>query len=232
VRAPYPAGQPTLDGRAARSARTREAVVRALLGLISEGDLRPTAGRIAERAGISLRSVYVHFDDLDDLFVAASHEQRGRVAALIRVLPTTGPFEARLDAFVDQRARVLEAIAPVAKATALHEPFSPALAAASTSARQLGRAELEHVFATELADLEPTIRVPALDACDTLTNSDSWDTLRVRRGLSFGAAAATTATALRLLLRPDAHTNSRHRARRWRVRPPGPPEGSGGEEHR
>jgi TetR/AcrR family transcriptional regulator of autoinduction and epiphytic fitness len=207
-------------------------VVRALLGLISEGDLRPTAGRIAERAGISLRSVYVHFDDLDDLFLAAAREQRGRVVALVRKLPSTGPFEARLEAFVDQRARVLEAIAPVAKATALQEPFSPALAAASTSARQLGRAELEEVFAAELANLDATTRHHALDACDALTTSDTWDTFRVRRGLPPHAAAATLSAALRVLLRPPATTTTHQRARRWRTRPPATPAGSGGEERR
>jgi AcrR family transcriptional regulator len=232
VRAPIPAEQPTLDGRAARSARTRDAVVRALLGLISEGDLRPTAGRIAERAGISLRSVYVHFDDLDDLFQAAASEQRGRVAALTRVLPSTGPFEARLELFVEQRTRVLEAIAGVAKAATLQEPFSPALAASSTTARNLGRAELQHVFGDELAALDPATRDHALEACDALTNSDTWDTLRVRRGLAQSEAAATLETALRSLLHRGATTVDPEMVRRWRVRPPAGPPGSGGEERR
>jgi AcrR family transcriptional regulator len=241
VQAPLPARQPTLDGRAARSARTRDAVVRALLGLIAEGDLRPTAGRIAERAGISLRSVYVHFDDLEDLFVAAASEQRGRVLALARALPATGPFETRLHDFVEQRTRVLEAIAGVAKAAALQEPFSPALAATSKSARQLGRAELEHIFATELARLDADIHEHALEACDALTNSDTWDVLRVRRGLTTTAAAATLTSALRLLLRPSdapataptaAPAAAPHRARRWRARPPATPPGPGGEERR
>jgi TetR/AcrR family transcriptional regulator of autoinduction and epiphytic fitness len=233
VQAPLPVRQPTLDGRAARSARTRDAVVRALLALIAEGDLHPTAGRIAERAGISLRSVYVHFDDLEDLFVAAAGEQRGRVLALTRVLPSTGPFETRLEDFVEQRARVLEAIAGVAKAAALQEPFSPALAATSKSARQLGRAELEHVFATELAQLDPETHAQALEACDALTNSDTWEVLRVRRGLAPEAATATLKTALRLLLRPaDPTTPAAHRARRWHARPPAKPPGSGGEERR
>jgi TetR/AcrR family transcriptional regulator of autoinduction and epiphytic fitness len=206
--------------------------VRALLALISEGDLRPTAGRIAERAGISLRSVYVHFDDLDDLFLAAAREQRGRVGALIRQLPATGPFPMRLAVFVDQRARVLEAIAAVAKATSLQEPFSPALAASSKAARALARAELERVFATELADLDPPVRAHALDACDLLSTSDNWDYLRVRRGLDPAEAAATLSTSLRLLLRPDATTTAGQRARRWRVRPPETPDGAGGEERR
>lgn len=206
-------------------------MVRALLGLISEGDLRPTAGRIAERAEISLRSVYVHFDDLDDLFLAASREQRARVFALVRKLPCTGPFEVRLEAFVDQRARVLEAIAGVAKATGLQEPFSPALAAASKSARDLGRVELEEVFAIEIAELDAA-RPHALDASDALTNSDTWEYLRVRRGLPPQEAAATLSTSLRLLLRPEVPAQARQRARRWRTRPPVTPAGSGGEERR
>ena len=244
MRDPSPLGQPTLDGRSARSARTREAVVRALLALISEGDLRPTAGRIAERAGISLRSVYVHFDDLDDLFLAAAREHRGGVFALTRELSTSGPFETRLEAFVDQRARVLEAIAPVARAATLQEPFSPALAATSEAARRLGRSELERVFATELADLDAVTRDHALDACDTLTASDTWHFLRVRRSLTPETSAATLSTALRLLLlpgasapahassQPAAHPSTRPRARRWRARPPAPTAGPGGEESR
>jgi AcrR family transcriptional regulator len=232
VDAAKPTGPPTLDGRSARSARTRDAVVRALLGLISEGDVRPTAGRIAERAGISLRSVYVHFDDLDDLFIAAAHEQRGRVFALTRKLPATGPFEVRLAAFVDQRTRVLEAIAAVAKAAALQEPFSPAIAASSKVAREFGRSELETVFAIELANLDPAVRDHAFDAADTLTAAETWDFLRVRRHLDPEAARATIATSLRLLLRPDVTTTVRQRARRWRARPPAPPTDSGGQERR
>jgi AcrR family transcriptional regulator len=202
VPTPQPAAQPTLDGRSARAVRTRAAVVRALLGLIAEGDLRPTAGRIAERAGISLRSVYVHFEDLDDLFLAAAREQRARVGKLVRALPADGPFEDRLTAFTAQRARVLDAIAPVAKATALQEPWSPALASASRYARRQGRAELEQVFAIELAALAPASRTRALDACDALTSSDSWEFLRTRRNLGIVAATATVTDALRTLLRP------------------------------
>jgi AcrR family transcriptional regulator len=229
VPTPNPAAQPTLDGRTARAARTREAVVRALLGLIAEGDLRPTAGRIAERAGISLRSVYVHFDDLDDLFVAASHEQRARVAGIVRALPTDGPFATRLAAFVEQRARVLEAVAPVAKATALQAPTSPALAAASRWARHQGRAELERIFEIELAAGDRTEREQTLDACDALTNSEAWDQLRARRGLTPRAAAATISAALTRLLQPGVTPSSPPPVRRWRARTP-PVDGPGAEE--
>jgi TetR/AcrR family transcriptional regulator of autoinduction and epiphytic fitness len=235
VRAPNPAGQPTVDGRAARSARTRDAVVHALLALIAEGDVRPTAGRIAERAGISLRSVYVHFDDRDDLFNAAAREQRNRVFSLTRKLPATGPFETRLAAFVEQRCRVLEAIAPVAKAAALQEPFSPALAATAKAARHFSRSELERVFATELANIDTPTRDRALDACDALTGAEGWAFLRVHRGLDEHAARETLSTSLRLLLEAaatEATATAHRRARRWRARPPAKPGDWGGEERR
>ena len=127
---------------------------------------------------------------------------------------------------------MLEAIAAVAKAAALQEPFSPALAATTKAARELGRAEIERVFATELANLDPATRAHALDACDALTASDTWDFLRVRRKLTPQAAAATLATSLRLLLQPEANATVRQRARRWRARPPALPADSGGEERR
>src|SRR4051812_40199139 len=44
------------DGRNVRAERTRKAVVEALLELLDEGDVRPTAERIAVRAGVSERS--------------------------------------------------------------------------------------------------------------------------------------------------------------------------------
>ena len=78
-----------LDGRLARSARTRHAVVDALLDLLGEGDLRPTAARIAERAGVSLRLVFHHFDDVDAIYNELADRQAERVK------PLTEPIRCR-----------------------------------------------------------------------------------------------------------------------------------------
>ena len=53
------------DGRVVRGLRNREALVDAIITLNEEGVLRPSAAEIAERAGVSLRSVYRHFEDID-----------------------------------------------------------------------------------------------------------------------------------------------------------------------
>jgi AcrR family transcriptional regulator len=71
------------DGRATRAERTRIAVVDALLSLNEQGNLRPTAREIAAEAGVSLRSIYVHFDDVEALFIAAAirHAEAAGLAA-------------------------------------------------------------------------------------------------------------------------------------------------------
>ena len=44
------------DGRLQRSERSREAIVQALLSLVREGAPRPTAERVAEKAGVGIRT--------------------------------------------------------------------------------------------------------------------------------------------------------------------------------
>ena len=113
-----------MDGRIARGARARSAIVDALLELIEAGELRPSAARIAERAGVSLRSVFQHFRDVESLFAAMADRQRERLAPLMDSVPGAGPLEKRLAAFVAARTRLLESIAPVRRAALLTEPFS------------------------------------------------------------------------------------------------------------
>ena len=62
--------EPT-DGRVARSHRSRRAIVDAMRALHAEGDLRPTAPRVAERAGVSVRTVWQQFADMETLLVEA-----------------------------------------------------------------------------------------------------------------------------------------------------------------
>lgn len=192
----------TTDGRTARSARTRHAVVRALLDLIAEGDLRPTARRVAERAGISLRSVYVHFDDLEDLFLAAAHEQTLLVAGLARDVPSDGSLDERISAYVEQRCAILEAVAPIRRAADLQEPFSPTLSSLLDFARNAARDEIATVFDRELSRLDGRARQARLATIDTLMSSSGWGVLRRANGLSAAEARRTVADAIRVLLRP------------------------------
>jgi AcrR family transcriptional regulator len=191
---------PRTDGRAARAARTRDAVVDAFLELLDEGDAQPTAQRIAARADVSVRSVYVRFEDLDEVMVSAARRQWERVLEITEPLPTTGPLPTRLEAFVAQRCRVLELIAPVRRAAEAQESQSAALRALLAWARRTGRDEIAGVFAPELARLPRAARGRLLDALDVAAGTTTWEALRRHHGRSRNAARGVVAEMLRALL--------------------------------
>ena len=172
------------DGRNARTERTRSAVVEAMLSLIDGGDLRPTAKRVAERANISLRSVFQHFADLESLFAAVADAQQGRLAWLISQETGEGPGAERIHSFVKRRAKLLETITPMRRAALLQEAFSAELARRLRWAHDMARGEIERVFAPELAAVPASHGSDIVLALDVVTNWSAWDTSRRLNGLS------------------------------------------------
>lgn len=191
------------DGRASRAHRTRDAVVDALLELIDGGNLRPTAKEVAEAAGVSLRSVYVHFDDVEALFLTASarhHERIQALPGLQRPLDRSAPLAARVDQIVTRRRDVHERGAQVRRAALVQEPFSPALRRALDYGRAAARAETEAVFAPELAAVTESERPRLRAALDTTLGGAMWDQLRAHQGFSADEAAALVRDMLTTVL--------------------------------
>jgi AcrR family transcriptional regulator len=166
-----------LDGRTARAVRTREAIVDATLALLAEGDVRPTAPRISERAGVSVRSVFQHFDDLETLYAAVGARVAEQVAALIEPIdPALGRAE-RVVAFYRQRGRVNEALTPTLRAAVVHAPGSPTIANQFQSGHDFVTAHLAEVFRPELDRLDATSEV-VLDALVAVGSWSTWNTVR------------------------------------------------------
>jgi AcrR family transcriptional regulator len=190
----------TVDGRTARSARTRAAVVTAVLELVRGGEPRPTAKEIAARAGISLRSVYVHFEDLDDLFTAAGARQAEEVAHLLYAIDASLPFPQRVLEVVEQRAAIWEAIAPLRRAALIWESSSPTLRASGKHMTERSVRDLARVFATELDERDPGARPATLEALNVASSSGAWEVLRLERDLTVDQARAVVETTLTALL--------------------------------
>ena len=62
-----PIAQDKPDGRLLRSERSRQLIITAIIELIDEGHLIPTAQQVAHRADVGIRSVFRHFDDMDSI---------------------------------------------------------------------------------------------------------------------------------------------------------------------
>lgn len=189
-----------IDGRTARSERTRAAVADALLDLIDEGNLQPPAQRVAERAGVSLRLVYHHFDDLTTLFAAAAARQSERVMALVKPISDEGPFAVRLEAFVAQRARLYHRLFNARRAARLLEHVAPVVADTLQLVRAYKRVEAERVFARELGRLAPARRRERTAALGAVTSFNSWESLRAHQQLSVEDAKRVLGTMIAAVL--------------------------------
>lgn len=76
--------QPRTDGRHNRAERTRVAILRAARDLISTGTFNITMVGVGKRAGVSNRSVFQHFHDIDSLKrVALDESTRRAILALV-----------------------------------------------------------------------------------------------------------------------------------------------------
>jgi AcrR family transcriptional regulator len=186
------------DGRVQRGERNREAIVGALLSLYDEGVLRPSGAEVAQRAGVSARSLHNHFADMEALRAEVADRQWARVEHLSEPPPADLPFGERVELLVERRSAFFEAITPVRRAAMLSVHESPTIARRLARASRLLRAQLGKLFATELA------RAPegALEAIDLCTSWDAWERLRAQQRLTVTASKRVVVSTLHALLEP------------------------------
>jgi len=176
------------DGRTLRSMRTREAIVDATIALLEDGDLRPTAPRVAERASVSVRSVFQHFDDLESLHASVAERLVDRVAVLLLPIDPGLPLEVRLERFLHQRCQLLEVVSPIRRAAGVHGPFSKDITSFLHDGQTFLRAELEHTFGPELDAAPAHERTDRLDALDLALSWPTWEGLRAGLGRDHATA--------------------------------------------
>lgn len=187
-----------LDGRSARAERTRTAIVDALISLLEEGDLQPTANRIADRAGISLRLIYHHFGDLESLYRAVAMRTNERLVERTHRVPLDLPLDERIEELVDQRADVLEWLSPVMRAAQLSIAPPPGLVGSRNALHTRGEREVQRVFARELDPLPADERSVLLSALNGTLFWGHWDDLR-KSGRSIEEARAAVLLTVRAL---------------------------------
>jgi len=186
---------PRVDGRTARAERTRKAIVDAHVTLITSGDLRPTADRIAKTAGVSLRALWSHFADMEALFSASAQRILDQRDQSFTPIPAELPLAERIERYCARRARINEAIGPAARASALKEPFSPALQRFRRHHLERIRDEAATLFAAEIGDDKVL-----LDAVVAVVSFNTWDTMRNPMELAVDDARNTMRRAITALL--------------------------------
>ena len=174
--APVDGAQPAVDGRRARRERGRLAAIDAMLDLILEGHHPPPVEEIAERADVSVASVYRYFETLDDLRAQAIEQYFQRFSHLFEVPDVgVGTLDRRIRSLVDARAVQHETTSPVAR---MVRSRASEIADLDTNLRLLRASQSDQVrrhFEPELATVAPAARDDTMATIATLTSFESWD---------------------------------------------------------
>jgi TetR/AcrR family transcriptional regulator, regulator of autoinduction and epiphytic fitness len=196
-----------VDGRVARGERSRRALAEALISLLEEGDVRPTARRIAQRAGVSLRLVFHHFDDLESILREAVAIQEHRHWRHVRPVSPTLPVADRVARIVGQRATLYQAVAPVRRSAELVADGSVTVAAELRRGRESLRGQLGATFAPEIEGRRPADARVLLDELDVATSWETWEQLeRLGRPTSVRRRTMQSLTLAVLSLPPTGGT--------------------------
>lgn len=195
-----PTGEAVADGRVRRSVRSRQRILDALVELVVEGELQPTGQQVADRAGVGLRTVFRHFEDMETLFSELRERIEKELWPETLARPVEGTFEERLRTFARRRGRVFERIAPFQRAERTSRWHSPVLQDAHA---QMLREQRAHLLASfpEAADLPAEIR----QSLEVVTAYEFWELLRTDQGLGVSRAEETLRETMRALfaaLRP------------------------------
>jgi len=221
-------GAVSADGRLARGERTRLRVAEALISLLEEGDPRPTAKAVATRAGVSLRLVFHHFEDMDAVYRAVITLQARRHWDRLRPVPPSLPLHQRIERTVRRRAGLFDAVSPVRRVSVSLAVRSADVAASLAETGELLRRLLTVTFAAELEAagqgtagpgtggqrtagqrtagqrtggvLDALDAADLLDALDAAASWEAWERLRRVQHLSNAAAQRVVTRTMSALL--------------------------------
>jgi AcrR family transcriptional regulator len=191
--------QPASDGRLRRSQRSGQAIVDALMELVGEGIVEPTAEQVATRAKVGIRTVFRRYADVESLFAEMDARVQARAVPLLFGGEPTGTITQRARALVRQRVAFFERIAPYKRAGNAKRARSPFLRGRHARLVRELRRGLER-WLPEVRRAPPAVA----DALDLATSFEAWDRLRTEQGLSRArtqAALEQMVFALRKALR-------------------------------
>lgn len=185
------------DGRRRRSLDSRARIVEAMLALTRQTGSPPSAEQVAQRAGVGLRTVFRHFQDMESLY----SEMVGPIEVELRAWAQR-PFKGqtwreRVMELVVRRSTAFEKVAPLRRASEALRASSPVL--------QMENAVLTTSLRAILRGLIPknAVDAPTFEALDLLLGFEAWTRLRRDQRLTPAQARRVLQGAVRALIGED-----------------------------
>jgi TetR/AcrR family transcriptional regulator, regulator of autoinduction and epiphytic fitness len=190
-----------VDGRSLRRERNRQDIVDALLGLIENGETEISAALIASKAGLSERSIFRYFDDVNDLYRSVCDLAFSKEIEYALIDDAgVGSLDTKIENFVNQRVRIYtmnEKIAPAARSFAFKNPI---IKNQLVVGRKLLRTQIIKHFAEELSVFDKQQQQAAVAIIDSLTTFEYYDMMRSDQKMSVQAIKSVLTESIRKAL--------------------------------
>lgn len=183
------------DGRKLRRYNNGRRIVNAMLELVRAGSLEPRAEDVALRAGVGLRTVFRHFDDMETLYRRMAAAMRSELQPIVAAPLAAPDLTGKLAEIIDRRTRLFERAMPFKNAADVHRHRSPFLRKDLASLRAAERAALAAIMPPSILS-----DAPRFAAIDAMLSFAMWQHLRREQKLTPKAArAALEAAAIALI---------------------------------
>ena len=160
----------------------------------------PTAARIAERAGYSVRSIFERFPDLSKLKAAAADYSLAQAAALAPPRNVDADRMTRIKSQVETRAGTCERGVALWRVLVFNAEQDEDLKPRVHLARERTVERLEVMYRPELSTLSERDHKYMLIALEAITDMESWARMRELYGLSLDEACAVWIRAIDRML--------------------------------
>lgn len=183
------------DGRKARGERMKAAILKTTIAMVMEGNLVPSARQISERAGINMRSVFRHFDDMETLHTMFDQllDEEFPVPAL--AIDQNAPLSERISRVVEHRGNIWETRGNIVLSA--HAQFWHSKALRRNYARH--QSNLRKELAEALPELKKADRTTR-ESANAITSFEMWNRLRRHQGLGIEPTTAVLAAMLAAML--------------------------------
>ncbi|HEY9158288.1 TetR/AcrR family transcriptional regulator [Candidatus Binatus sp.] len=186
------------DGRRQRSEASRERIVRAMLELVGAGEVTPSAEAVAARAGVGLRTVFRHFDNMESLYQQIDAVMTAEIRPMVERPFAAGEWKAQLGELIERRIRIFERIMPFKIAADAHRHHSPFLASQGAEMTREQRAELSRLVPRGKRD-----NALFFEGLDLVLSFESWRRMRKDQKLSLPRARHVLERLVGALLKAD-----------------------------
>ena len=157
-----------------------------MLELVRAGSISPNAEEVAERAGVGLRTVFRHFDDMDSLYREMAEAMRIELLPIVAAPFASRDWKGRLGEMIDRRARLFERAMPFKNAADVHRHRSVFLRKDYETMRNAERSALESALPAALKN-DRTF----FEALDQALSFSTWQHLRRDQNLTQAQARQT-----------------------------------------